>query len=185
MVKKYQKSNASLARAAQWTTNTQVPLPSQAPSIQVVATAENDDQLTDSQSNCGYTGGVSVEVLTSDSDSEYEPDTSESGWSDGESLCELEGDESEENLAALKAKVDALQQPTSFKFEKILEGKTAAEWKKAEQNRALGYNGHSDRTKRRQNKTARDLADYRKKDEHCECQCNISIQWYSPDVLQR
>ena len=63
----------------------------------------------DSQSDCGYTGGVSVEVLSSDSDSsEYKPDTSdlESEWSDGESLCELEGDALEENLASLKAEVD-------------------------------------------------------------------------------
>jgi hypothetical protein len=57
-----------------------------------------------------------VEVLSSDSDSsEYEPDTSdsESEWADGESLCELEGDAAcidalEENLASLKAEVDAL-----------------------------------------------------------------------------
>ena len=159
MVKKYQKSKASRARAARWTRR--VLPPSQTP-----VELEGADEFMDSQSDCGYTGGVNVEVLSSDSDSsEYEPDTSdsESEWSDGESLCELEGGALEENLASLKAEVDALQQPTGFKFEKIVEEKTAAEWKKAEQNRALGYNGHSDRTKRRQNKTARDLADYREK----------------------
>ncbi|KAG1721391.1 uncharacterized protein EDB91DRAFT_1176340 [Suillus paluster] len=161
MVKKYQKSKASHARIARWTANTHISLPSRAPSV--ADAAENDDEFMDSQSDCGYTGGVNVEVLSSDSESEYEPNTSESEWSDGESLCELEGDGLEENLAALKAEVDALQQPAGFKFEKIMEEKTATEWKKAEQIRALGYNRHSDRTKRRYNKIARDLADYREK----------------------
>ncbi|KAG1727296.1 uncharacterized protein EDB91DRAFT_1164479, partial [Suillus paluster] len=101
-----------------------------------------------------WTPNLTVATLVVDSESE---------WSDGESLCELEGDGLEENLAALKAEVDALQQPAGFKFEKIMEEKTTTEWKKAEQIRALGYNGHSDRTKRRYNKIARDLADYREK----------------------
>ncbi|KAG2155942.1 uncharacterized protein EDB93DRAFT_1101707 [Suillus bovinus] len=49
--------------------------------------------------------------------------------------------------------------PTVPMFKK----KTVVEWEKAEQNRALGYNGHSSRTKRRHDKAARELAEYREK----------------------
>ncbi|OAX34271.1 hypothetical protein K503DRAFT_859313 [Rhizopogon vinicolor AM-OR11-026] len=81
MAGEYERCKASRARAARWTTNNHVPLPSQAPSV-----IDGNDALTDSQSDCNYTGGVNMKVLSSDSDSEYEPDTSESEWSDGESL---------------------------------------------------------------------------------------------------
>jgi len=62
MVKKHQKSKASRACAAQWTC--QVLLLSQTP-----VELEGADEFVDSQSDCGYTGGVNVEVLSSDSDS--------------------------------------------------------------------------------------------------------------------
>jgi hypothetical protein len=46
--------------------------------------------------DCSYTGGVNFHLL----DDEYEPDSpSEHAWSDNESLCELEGDDLEENLS--------------------------------------------------------------------------------------
>ncbi|KAG1722166.1 uncharacterized protein EDB91DRAFT_1064024 [Suillus paluster] len=116
-----------------------------------------DDNL---ESDCGYLGGVNADY--SGSDSEYEPDTSESKWSDDESLCEFGGNDLEENLAALRAEAESFHghpMPTIPMFEK----KTAVEWEKAEWNRALGYNGHSGQTKGRHDKAARELVEYREK----------------------
>ncbi|KAG1813639.1 uncharacterized protein BJ212DRAFT_1301019 [Suillus subaureus] len=96
--------------------------------------------IIDSGSDCGYLGGVNADY--SGSDLEYEPDTSESEWSDDESLCEFGGDDLEENLAALRAKAESLHDhPMAVP---MFEKKTAVEWEKAEWNRALAYNGHSE-----------------------------------------
>ncbi|KAG1717310.1 hypothetical protein EDB19DRAFT_1840448 [Suillus lakei] len=87
---------------------------------------------------------------------------SESKWSDDKSLCEFGGNDLEKNLAALRAEAESLHghaMPTVPMFEK----KTVVEWEKAEWNRALGYNGHLGRTKRRHDKAARELAEYHEK----------------------
>jgi hypothetical protein len=104
----------------------------------------------DCLSDCGYTGGINFHQ----SDDEYEPDSpSGSEWSDDESLWELEGGDLEENLKELRAEalLDKLSQP-----------KSSVVWKKAEQNRSLGYNGLSGRTQRRRDKMARDRAERKK-----------------------
>jgi hypothetical protein len=91
----------------------------------------------DCLSNCSYTGGINFYQ----SDDEYEPDSPSGGErSNNESLCELEGDNLEENLKGLRAETV---------FDKLLGPKTSAGWKKAEQTRSLGYNGLSSRTQRR------------------------------------
>ncbi|KAG1800175.1 uncharacterized protein BJ212DRAFT_1305313 [Suillus subaureus] len=80
----------------------------------------------DSGSDCGYLGGVNADY--SGSDLEYEPDTSESEWSDDESLCEFGGDDLKENLAALRAKAESLHDhPMAVP---MFEKKTAVEWEK-------------------------------------------------------
>jgi hypothetical protein len=56
--------------------------------------------FADSESDCGYTGGVNYHDFDSDSD-EYEPGT-DKDWSDSDdSLVEFEGDELENNLREL------------------------------------------------------------------------------------
>ncbi|KAG1790001.1 uncharacterized protein HD556DRAFT_1192939, partial [Suillus plorans] len=55
-------------------------------------------------------------------------------WSDDESLCELEGNDLEENLKGLRAE--------TF-FDKLSWPKNSMVWMKAEQSRSLGYNGLS------------------------------------------
>ncbi|KAG2342389.1 hypothetical protein BDR05DRAFT_1001010 [Suillus weaverae] len=178
MTKKNNNIKATQARAACWPKKPTSPSHSQAEHSPIIDTEHEGSSAHDggspsavhvpieidsdenSESGCGYLGGVNADY--SGSDSEYEPDTSESEWSDDESLCEFWGDDLEENLAALRAKAESLHghpMPTVPMFEK----KTVAEWEKAEWNRALGYNGHSGQTKRRHDKAARELAEYHEK----------------------
>jgi hypothetical protein len=92
--------------------------------------------LMDSESDCGYTGGVNYHDFDSDSDG-YEPGTDED-WSDSnDSLVEFEGDELENNLWELQEELDALATPS--KYDLITGAKTNQEWKGAEKKRRLGY----------------------------------------------
>ena len=54
---------------------------------------------------------------------------------------ELEGDELKANLLELRTELADLGAPT--KYDQIIESKLEKEWRKVEQNRALGYNGNS------------------------------------------
>ncbi|KAK7042832.1 hypothetical protein R3P38DRAFT_3449566, partial [Favolaschia claudopus] len=111
-----------------------------------------DLSFDDSDSECGYEGGV-----------DHEP-------SDDEYLCELDRDSDftdsdlsefdEEMIECLKKELEALAKPTPF--EKVRETKSNKEWAKAEANRGLGYNGHSERTTFRRNAEARERETKRK-----------------------
>ena len=102
-------------------------------------------------SDLEYTGGVN-----------YSPDT---GWecgavsvcldSDDESLCELEGNELDSNLAVLRL-IEAEKKKSEWSG--VFRAKGDMGWKAAEKNRALGYNGLSDRTCRWREKEAHDRA---------------------------
>jgi hypothetical protein len=105
-----------------------------------------------SDSDCGYIGGVSVEISESESKSEDWEDSD----SDDKSLSELSGDDLDENMAKIQAELEALQAPSVFAM--MMEGKTRKQWKKAESDRGLGYNRHSDRTQQRRERDARDRA---------------------------
>jgi hypothetical protein len=117
---------------------------------------------SDSDDDCGYTGGVNVADLESDDEPDF--DSSESEWSDddGESLVEMEGDELAANLRALKAKADTFDEPPCNQkltaYYEISKSKTSKTWKKAEANRALGYTGTSTRLRQLRDKEARDGA---------------------------
>ncbi|KAG2355595.1 hypothetical protein BDR07DRAFT_1381385 [Suillus spraguei] len=161
MTKKHNNIKATQARAAHWPNKPIPPSHSQAEHK-----IDSDDK-----SDCGYLGGINTNYY-SDSDSDYKPDTSESEWSDGESLCELGGNDLEENLAALRVEAESLHgYPVAIP---LFEKKTAVEWERAEKNRALGYNGHSGRTKRRHDKAARELAEYREKRKTFHQLCYLS-----------
>ena len=71
-----------------------------------------------------------------------------------ESLEDMDGDELDDNLQELKAELEDLFTPT--KYDQIMEPKLTTDWKKAEQNRNLGYSGNSKRTRERRAKEARD-----------------------------
>ncbi|KAJ7276724.1 hypothetical protein C8J57DRAFT_1223449 [Mycena rebaudengoi] len=86
------------------------------------------------ESDCGYEGGVNVDL---ESDDEYIPDSEhDSDFTDSD-LSEFD----EEVLEALKADLASLSKPTPF--EKLTQKKTSKEWKELESNRSLGYNGLS------------------------------------------
>ncbi|KAJ7164399.1 hypothetical protein C8R46DRAFT_827702, partial [Mycena filopes] len=80
--------------------------------------------------------GVNVEA----SDEEYDPELDrDSDFTDSE-LSEFD----EEIIEALKKEFEALVKPTPF--EELSHSKSKKDWGKAETNRSLGYNGHSERT---------------------------------------
>ncbi|KAI6097339.1 hypothetical protein EDD16DRAFT_1527624 [Pisolithus croceorrhizus] len=59
----------------------------------------------------------------------------DSDGSDAASLCELDGDELEENLAALGQSVDAMNNPNSTGWNEMFQVKTTKEWEKLEKSR--------------------------------------------------
>jgi len=97
------------------------------------------DISLDSDSDCGYEGGVNCYWSDSD-DSDFSEE-----YSDAESLEELEGDELEANLLELRTELADLGAPT--KCDQIMESKLEKDRRKVEQNRALGYNGNSKQTR--------------------------------------
>jgi len=166
MTKKHKQLAAARARAARWKNRPLAvitrPTGAQLPSSLSACSADIPEALgtefspidldLDCLSDCGYTGGINF----NQSDDKYEPDSPSglgSEWSDDESFLELEGGDLEEDLKGLRAEtlLDKLSQP-----------KTSVVWKKAEQNRSLGYNGLSSRTQRRRDKMARDRAEHKK-----------------------
>ena len=99
-----------------------------------------------------------------DSETEYRPGTSSNEESNSKSLDEFSGDELEQNLqqqCELLSKATALMRPTPYS--QITHSKTKAEWTKAEQNQALGYNGHSRHTMRQKDQEAREWDESHKK----------------------
>ena len=84
---------------------------------------------SNSDSDCGYKGGVDFSLSKSDS----------FDYSDAESLEELEAEELEANLNELRAELKEL--PICMKYDLLMEPKTAKDWKKVE-NCTLGYTGN-------------------------------------------
>ena len=111
------------------------------------------DSGSGSDSDCGYIGGVSVEISESESKSEDWED-SDTDESDDKSLSELLGDDLDQNMAEIRAELEALQAPSMFAM--MMEGKTQKQWKKVESDRGLGYNGLSDCTQQWHEKNAWD-----------------------------
>jgi hypothetical protein len=109
-----------------------------------------DDADTESDWDCGYDGGVGHNM----SENETEAWTDDDDASNAESLCELEGEELEANFRVLMAE--------GTPFEMFHAKKTAQEWKKAERNRNLGYNGLSLRRRQEIAKKAKEDAATRK-----------------------
>ena len=129
--------------------------PEPVPAINFVFSPEPEpiEIFSDSESDCGYMGGV--DYYGFDSDDKFEP-RSDRCWSDsdGESLAELEGEELESSLRELKVELDALAAPS--KYDLIAAAKTGQEWKTAEKKRRFGYTGNSQCTKQCNVKAARE-----------------------------
>jgi len=141
MAKGYHKNNLTKARKLWYS----------------IPDADLQSSETDSESDCGYEGGVDCKS----SDDEYDPTDGDEDWSDDKSLAELEGDELEANLCALHEEVESLHAPTVFR--QMMVAKNAKEWKKVEGNQALGYTKNSTHTWERRRKEAREQAMFREK----------------------
>ena len=163
--RKHKALKAAHARTFRWPQKPPVPsseavgedIPS-SPDVEYLTHAQLDLNLQSESAlpsnSSEYTGGVN-----------YHSDTnwphgavsvcSDSDLNSDESLCELEGNELDSNLAALQ-----LIEAERIKSEwfRVFKPKEAMEWKAAEKNRALGYNGHSDQTCRWREKEAHDRA---------------------------
>jgi hypothetical protein len=134
-----------------------------------VTTVMADDSVPDDDNlncngasfECGYIGGVHYSLPDSDSDSEF--GGSDIDWDSesesGESVVELEGDELDISLAQMRDEIEALAELTSY--QEVAGPKTMKNWQKVEKNRALGYNGHSKRTRERRLHDARAREDFR------------------------
>src|SRR6266487_208167 len=122
--------------------------------------AKDKPAILGSDNECSWDGGINyTESNTSDSDYWSGLDSSES---DSESdLEELEGKDLRLSLEAeLKRELELLNQPSPY--EEIRRTISCKEWKRAESNRSLGYNGHSKRTKQRHEKIARETRELQK-----------------------
>ncbi|KAJ7267175.1 hypothetical protein C8J57DRAFT_1228787 [Mycena rebaudengoi] len=107
----------------------------------------------DDDDDCGYDGGVST--FFSDND-EYAPD----GDSDSEFTESDLSDFDEDILETLKTELASLAKPATVN-DALGKSKSKKDWKKAEANRSLGYNGLSIRTIQRHAKDARDRETHR------------------------
>jgi hypothetical protein len=133
-------------------------IPADLPPIPVVAECHSAclDRIEwgdDDNDDCGYDGGVST--FFSDDD-EYAPD----GDSDSEFTESDLSDFDEDILEALKTELASLAKPATVN-DALGKSKSKKDWKKAEANRSLGYNGLSIRTIQRHAKDARDRETHR------------------------
>jgi len=121
---------------------------------------DTDSELSDVEVT-SWTGGVKNHVIgLVDSDSEFEDTDWESESSEDE-IDGLQGDELVESLRKeVESEMELLRQAAETPYEKISNGNlTAKDWKRAEQNRGLGYDGHASRTQRKHSQNAREKAE--------------------------
>lgn len=116
--------------------------------------------VSDTDSDCGYTGGVGNQLpLDWDDDGSDEDDSDWDGdLSDGE-LSEFGEEEMEEMKKELWK---LLSEESVTPYEEVSMPKGKGVWKKAEKNRDWGYNGLSVRTRERREQEARAVAKARK-----------------------
>jgi len=81
-------------------------------------------------------------------DHDLEDEWEDSDTESNKSLEELEGDELEHNLQSLREEVERLSVPTPYA--EITKKKMAREWVDAESNHSLGYNGHAQKARARE-----------------------------------
>src|ERR1700723_723289 len=122
-----QKAAAARARAARWAINNPEPAETSEPSDserEYLTAMQHYSPIcidSDSDDDCGYTGGVNVHL---DLEEELEDMGESDEWSDTECLSELEGEELEANLQALRPKLPVTSpEKVSTPYEEISGGK--------------------------------------------------------------
>jgi len=93
------------------------------------------------------------------------------GYDEDDVLSELEGEELQESLrkemetelqVVEQNKVDLAPDPGSTAYDILMRDLPGGQWKAAESNRHLGYNGNAKRTKRRHRQEAREAEEMNK-----------------------
>ena len=128
--------------------------------LEINSDPETDQEGSDAEVTA-WTGGVNNHLISSDdSDSDFDDTEWESESSEDE-VDELEGAELVESLCKeIENEINMLKQAAKTPYEKIVNAKlTAKDWKKAEQHRGLGYNGHALRTQRKHRQDERKKAE--------------------------
>ena len=114
--------------------------------------------------------GTVNHYLSSDSDSVWtDSEADDEDDSEGTEYSDLEGDSLVESL---QRTLESLRKPAPY--EAIKQDLSTKNWKKTEQNRGFGYSGHSNRTKRRHNKQARDKEEEDKNLRKSRVKCSIA-----------
>lgn len=129
--------------------------------VRLPLSRQNDPIIVDSDSEssdgeieevCSWTGGVNNHLH--DNADDWEDDLS-ADFEGMDILDELEGEELRHSLEAqMTQESESLGEDSIYRA--LMRSISTKEWKKAESHRGHGYNGQSDRTKRRREKEARD-----------------------------
>ncbi|KAJ7708564.1 hypothetical protein B0H14DRAFT_2646573 [Mycena olivaceomarginata] len=124
---------------------------SELPDLETVSDNEGENE-------CSWDGGVNHSISDSGSDWNSTENSDHANSDSDSDLSELEGPDLVQSLQTqLEQEIHALGRATAY--ETINAPISTKNWRQAEANRALGYTGNSDRTKRRREKKARDGAD--------------------------
>ncbi|EPT01617.1 hypothetical protein FOMPIDRAFT_41382 [Fomitopsis schrenkii] len=115
-------------------------------------TEESDSDSSRGPKNCTWDGTVNHEV------EEDWPEEDSGDESSDDEVVELEGDELLASLQRVAEHKAHLRRIRDNSYTEMLRPLTGSDWKGIEKNRRLGYNGQSERTKRRKNLNARNKA---------------------------
>lgn len=121
------------------------------PTVENCGSAESPITVDDSESDCGYEGGVNHYVDSEDDFSDRDDDAYDL-------LDELLQEIDEAGLLEHNKRLGMqVQVPKANAFTRLMEAGGRVDWKEATRG-IPGYDGQSDRTKRRKDKQARDQA---------------------------
>ena len=174
MAQKHKKQAAAHARAGKQCKAIQYsPIPSTSSSPEPIPVDfDTEEYRNDSEYNetlpildsnfgsdydCGYTGGVLLDMAESESEMD---DWKECTTLEDETLSEFLGDKLVANLLSLQEELEALNKPTMLGA--IMKKKSVKDWEKAEADRQFGYNGNSSHSQQRHAKEAREKDQFHK-----------------------
>jgi hypothetical protein len=171
--KTWQNDNAAHARASKSAKKTTYssPLPNPAvlhdaeydSDIEIVGYTSAHESLEEIHKNevTKWTGGVNHILETDNSDFSWEETSSEEESDLDSDEPQSDAEDKEEMIERLRRSMEHEDNLikcviTVMVEDKLMIKRTEKDWKRAESNRSLGYNGHSGRTQRHNNKKARD-----------------------------
>jgi ribosomal protein S13 len=118
------------------------------------ATSVSDLTLEGDQDVCSWTGGVNNHLEDRPDDWVDTPEDLEM-----DDLEELEGEELQNSLEnQMDQESEMFEKADAAIYRKLMRSISSKEWKRAEMNRGLGYNGQSERSKQRKKKEVKDRA---------------------------